>query len=63
MFVYIDLIYRCREVMKNLEMWVEIINEQGNCVPVEETKPKTGGDKETIAKTGGVYAIQKVASY
>ena len=46
---------RCCEVMKNLEMWVGILelNDQGSYVPVSVEERKD-------VKTGGVYILRQV---
>ena len=49
--------FRCCEVMKNLEMWVGILelNDQGSYVPVSIEERKD-------VKTGGVYVLRQVVS-
>ena len=47
--------HRCCEVMKNLQLWVGILelNDQGSYVPVSIEERKD-------VKTGGVYVLRQV---
>ena len=55
--VLLSVCPRCCEVMKNLEMWVGILelNEQGSYVPVSIEERKD-------VKTGGVYVLRQVVN-
>ena len=55
--VLLSVCPRCCEIMKNLEMWVRILelNNQGSYVPVSIEECKD-------VKTGGVYVLRQVVN-